>query len=182
LGSAPLPPPRLPVTLDVLQATAPPPFDPAQVAALTAAQPDPVPAQDVERVVDVAPAAAPPPDLEMDWPAEPAPAARAFSVPRVFIHYSTVDRVSAERAARLAALLREHDYPVVAIRKVPFQIGQPSVRYFFDENQAAANQLVRLSGLVLPPSLRGTYGPPSDFTHFTPKPQPGTVEIWLPSG
>jgi hypothetical protein len=182
LDSAPLPPPQLPVVLDALQAPAPPPLDPGRIAALVAAQPDPVPAQDAEPVDKVEPAAAPPADLEMDWPAEPTSAARVPSVPRVYIHYSTVDRVSGERAARLAALLRENGYPVVAIRKVPFQIGQPSVRYFFEENHAAADQLIRLSGMVLPPDLRGTYGAPADFTHFTPRPQPGTLEIWLPTG
>jgi hypothetical protein len=98
----------------------------------------------------------------------------------VFIHYSAGDPLSEQRAQRLAALLRDQDFAVVAVRSVPFGIERPSVRYFFDENRPTADRLAQLSSLVLPPAARGRG--PTDFTHFNPKPQPGTVEVWLPTG
>ncbi|HEX2529549.1 MAG TPA: hypothetical protein VHL31_25045 [Geminicoccus sp.] len=178
--SAPLPAPRFPVRLQALEAPAPLPPDPAQLMADLPRPPEPP-----------APRASGTPDDELlrvevvPQPVEPTVPAELPglpSEPRVFIHYSGVDGVSAERAERLATLLRARNYPLVAIRRVPFQIGQPSVRYFFEENRADANQLVQLSSRILPPYLRGAYGRPADFTHFSPKPQPGTLEIWLPTG
>ena len=113
-------------------------------------------------------------------PAQVLPAGVTASA-RVFIHYSEGSPASAARAAKLARMLADRGFEVVDIRPVPFEIGQPSVRYFFDDNRTAADQVAELSSAL--PQLSGlAQRGPTDFTRYQPKPQPGTLEVWLPTG
>jgi hypothetical protein len=162
----PLPPPPVPVVRQPMEPLrAPPPPEPADLASILADIPDP----------PVAPPSTPP-RVPSDSPqAVPAPS-------RVFIHYSAVNSDSKQRAERLAAVLRGQGFRIAGLRPVPFQIGEPSVRYFFDDNAADATALAELSSSALPRLAGLADRGPSDFTHFAPKPQPGTLEIWVPAG
>jgi hypothetical protein len=70
---------------------------------------------------------------------------------------------------------------VVDIRPVDFQIEQPSVRYFFDGDRRESRRLVEAIG-VFYAKARGR-GPDqaTDFSHFSPRPSQGSVEVWLPA-
>ncbi len=95
---------------------------------------------------------------------------------RVFIHHTAGSDPDAASAQVLAERLREQGFEVVAIRPVPFAIRTGSVRYYFDQDRAAARQLAALSG---PLAGSGEPRPPLDFRHYEPKPSLGTVEIWM---
>ena len=98
---------------------------------------------------------------------------------RVFIHH-VGDPRDGELAQRLADYLRGQGFTVADIRPVDFSIGKPSVRYFFARDRAASQRLVEELGRFF--AGGATLGPDhaSDFTHFVPKPRPGSVEVWLP--
>ena len=110
--------------------------------------------------------------------AEDTPALPAGEI-RVFIHH-VADQRDGALAQRLADYLRGQGFTVADIRSVDFSIGKPSVRYFFARDRAASQRLVEELGRF---SAGGaSLGPDhaSDFTHFVPKPRPGSVEVWLP--
>ena len=110
--------------------------------------------------------------------AEDDPALPAGEI-RVFIHH-VADQRDGALAQRLADYLRGQGFTVADIRPVDFSIGKPSVRYFFARDRAASQRLVEELGRF---SAGGaSLGPDhaSDFTHFVPKPRPGSVEVWLP--
>ena len=110
--------------------------------------------------------------------AEDDPALPAGEI-RVFIHH-VADQRDGALAQRLADYLRGQGFTVADIRSVDFSIGKPSVRYFFARDRAASQRLVEELGRF---SAGGaSLGPDhaSDFTHFVPKPRPGSVEVWLP--
>ena len=111
--------------------------------------------------------------------AEDDPALPAGEV-RVFIHH-VADQPDGALAQRLADYLRGSGFTVADIRSVDFSIGKPSVRYFFARDRAASQRLVEELGRFSPGGA--SLGPDhaSDFTHFVPKPRPGSVEIWLPA-
>ncbi len=99
---------------------------------------------------------------------------------RVFIHH-VADQRDAALAQRLADYLRGQGFTVADIRPVDFSIGKPSVRYFFARDGAASQRLIEALRRF---SEQGTSLAPdhaSDFTHFVPKPRPGSVEVWLPA-
>jgi hypothetical protein len=98
---------------------------------------------------------------------------------RVFIHHAADQRDGA-LAQRLAEYLRGQGFTVADIRSVDFGIAKPSVRYFFARDRAASQRLVEELGRF---SAGGASRGPdhaSDFTHFVPKPRPGSLEVWLP--
>jgi len=138
-------------------------------------------------VAAAAPSPAEPPrprPLRLAAPTAPAVAGRPMPVhapPRVFIHYSALDDGAGARAQVLAQLVRDQGFEVTGMRAVPFQIGEPSVRYFFPDNAGDADALVEASRRI-PQMAELARSGPTDFTHFQPKPQPGTLEIWLPAG
>ena len=110
--------------------------------------------------------------------AEVDPALPAGEI-RVFIHH-VADQRDGALAQRLADYLRGQGFTVADIRPVDFSIGKPSVRYFFARDRAASQRLVEeLGGFA---AGGASLGPDhaSDFTHFVPKPRPGSVEVWLP--
>ena len=67
------------------------------------------------------------------------------------------------------------------IRPVDFNIGNPSVRYFFASDRAASRRLVDELGRFSREAPSRAPDHASDFTHFTPKPRQGNVEVWLPA-
>jgi hypothetical protein len=74
------------------------------------------------------------------------------------------------------------------VRAVPFRVGPAAagVRYFFAADRDAARRLLRAAAPLLAEGA-GRAGvvnrrTPADFTHYDPKPRPGTVEVWLPGG
>jgi hypothetical protein len=81
-------------------------------------------------------------------------------------------------AIRLAALLQTRGFPIVDIRLVEVEVEQPSVRYFFPGDRAESRRLVEVIDTLVPQQAPDTA---TDFSHFSPKPRPGTVELWLPA-
>ena len=113
-------------------------------------------------------------------PAPPPPAEEAVpDQPRLVIHHGT-DEESAALARQLAGQLRAAGYGVVEIRAVPFNVATASVRYFFTEDRAEAERLIRGIGPFLAWNGRAAPSTPIGFTDFRPLPRPGTLEIWLP--
>jgi hypothetical protein len=99
---------------------------------------------------------------------------------RIFIHH-VADQRDGALALRLADYLRGQGFTVADIRTVDVSIDKRSVRYFFTSDRAASQRLVEQLGRF---SEKGRSLAPdhaSDFTHFVPKPRPGSVEVWLPA-
>jgi hypothetical protein len=99
---------------------------------------------------------------------------------RVFIHHVAGQRDGA-LAQRLADYLRDQGFTVADIRTVDFSIGKPSVRYFFARDRGASQRLVEALGRFAEAGTPLAPDHASDFTHFSPKPRPGSVEVWLPA-
>jgi hypothetical protein len=100
---------------------------------------------------------------------------------RIFIHHTADREGDAALAQRLAEHLRGQGFAVADIRPVDFSIGKASVRYFFEDDRSASEQVVAELGRVLEDAGARAPDQASDFTHFTPKPRPGNVEVWLPA-
>lgn len=100
---------------------------------------------------------------------------------RVFIHYSATQRDDGVVAARLAEFLRRRGFEVAATRPVGFEIGRGDVRYFFERDLAESQRVLEDLGWFFRGMTRRAPPRASDFTHYTPKPRPGNIEIWLPS-
>lgn len=114
------------------------------------------------------------------FPAADRPAAPAAEI-RVFIHHFAGRGADAALAERLAGHLRGQGFTVADIRPVDFSIGTASVRYFFADDRDASEQLVDELGRFMAEAGAPAPDQASDFTHFTPKPRPGNVEVWLPA-
>lgn len=193
----PPPPPAPPAEPDLPAAEAPPPSPPAAEAlppSPPAAQAPPVAAPPLPAAaVATAPRAVrrplPRPAAAPSPPGEPTvtltrnapePATPAPSGARVFLHHTAGSAPDAAAARALAEALREQGFEVAAIRKVPFEIRRGSVRYYFDRDAAVARELAAMCNARLaedPGCARG----PVDFGHFSPRPAPGTLEIWISS-
>jgi hypothetical protein len=149
---------------------------------LPAAPPPPAraaPAEVASPPAIAVPAAAPP----LPPAAKPLPgnAARQLepggpSPVRVFIHHAAGSGPGAAAAQSFAEDLRRAGFTVAGIRPVPFAIRAGSVRYYFDHDRAAARALAADYG-----GAEGRPLPPQDFSHYEPKPSPGTVEVWIAS-
>ena len=99
----------------------------------------------------------------------PEPAPRAL---RVFVHHRVNSPPGATAAEEVAQNLRGAGVEVPAIRTSPFVPSTPVVRYFHEEDQAAA---ARLAGRL------GRGWAIQDFRAFVPQPPPQTLEVWLPA-
>ena len=113
-------------------------------------------------------------------PADEKPAATVPSgTPRVFIHFTADSADGAALARRLSERLPREGFAVAGLRPVNFRIGSGGVRYFFAQDREKARRLLsagmRALGRGASPLPRGA----ADFSHYAPKPQPGTIEIWL---
>jgi hypothetical protein len=158
--AAPTPPPAaaLPeaASEQVAALPIPPPPPPARVPAPPAsASPPPPPLPDARRVV-----------AEAAQPAEAAPPASRPGRLRIVAHYRLGGRGA-------AAALTERAVPNsdVELRQVGATPDVAVVRYFAPTDQGAAMQLA---------SRLGGGWAVQDFTHYSPRPSAGTLEVWLP--
>lgn len=105
-------------------------------------------------------------------PAATAPAeASAGRSPRIVIHHRANSGPGAAAAEEVAQTLRSAGFEPATIRGVQFVPSTPVVRYFHDEDQAAA---ARLAGRL------GRGWAIQDFRAYQPQPPPQTLEIWVP--
>jgi hypothetical protein len=100
---------------------------------------------------------------------------------RIFIHYASSDVASAALAHRLAGYLRDMGFAVADIRTVDLRIEKVSVRYFFGADREDSEHLVEAVERFLDDAQSQSPQRATDFTHYTPKPRPGNVEVWLPT-
>lgn len=91
---------------------------------------------------------------------------------RIFVHHRANSRPAAGAAEEVAQTLRGAGVEVTAVRGAPFVPSTPVVRYFHEEDEAAAAQLAARLG-------RGWAT--QDFRAFIPQPPPATLEVWLPA-
>jgi hypothetical protein len=101
----------------------------------------------------------------------------------VFVHYSTTAADGAADARRLSHYLRTRGFDVADIRAVSYPIAVPRVRFFFAADATAAR---RLTGALAEYRLGSPHEQSAirlqDYLHYRPLPQPGNIEVWLPSG
>ncbi len=88
----------------------------------------------------------------------------------VVIHYSSES--GRLRADRIRNELDGAAFDSVRVRKVDVQVDQDDIRYFYDEDRARADEVRALASSDQPKRVR-------DFSHYTPRPTRGLVEIWL---
>jgi hypothetical protein len=96
-------------------------------------------------------------------PADPA---------RIVLHYRGA--AGEETARRLASALRAHGLGRAELRRVSAEVAQANIRFFYAENRPVADRV----GAFLRAMGRGVAM--RDFTHYSPLPSVGTVEVWLP--
>lgn len=90
---------------------------------------------------------------------------------RVFVHHRASSSTAAAAAEDLVENLRSSGFEPQPPRAVPFVPSTPVVRYFHEEDQAAAARLAARLG-------RGWAI--QDFRAFMPQPPPQTLEVWMP--
>lgn len=91
---------------------------------------------------------------------------------RIVVLHRANSAPAAAAASAVAATLRGSGFAVQALRGAPFVPSTPVVRYFHEEDRAAAA------------SLAARLGPgwaTQDFRAFQPQPAPQTLELWLPA-
>ena len=110
-----------------------------------------------------------------------APAAPDGAGIRLFIHYGAAQPAEAATATRLADYLHRRGFEVAGLRPVEFAVERPGVRFFFTRDKAESQRLLEDLGWFFRGTPRQAPEQASDFTHYTPRPRPGTVEIWLPT-
>jgi hypothetical protein len=103
-------------------------------------------------------------------PAQPAEPSAPRGL-RVFVHHRANSNPGAAAAEEVAQSLRSAGIEVGSVRPAPFVPSTPVVRYFHDEDQAAA---ARLAGRL------GRGWAIQDFRAYMPQPPPQTLEVWLP--
>jgi hypothetical protein len=99
------------------------------------------------------------------------PATAAGRGPKVFVHHRASSGSAASQAEELVQNLRGAGFDPQPPRAVPFVPSTPVVRYFHEEDQAAA---ARLAGRL------GRGWAIQDFRAFVPQPPPQTLEVWMP--
>ena len=103
---------------------------------------------------------------------DPAPPALAV---RVMLHYPASARDAADTV--VAALEAAGVSEVVAV-PVRFEVSRTDVRFFHGSDAAAAHGIASVLGRGA-----GGAGPQArDFTHFSPQPASGKLEVWLAAG
>ena len=112
------------------------------------------------------PASAPAPAVAAAPPGDPA--LRGL---RVFVHHRTNSSQGAAAADDVADRLRDTGVDLQAPRSAAFVPSTPVVRYFHDEDQAAA---ARIAGRL------GRGWAIQDFRAYQPQPAPQTIEVWIP--
>lgn len=102
-------------------------------------------------------------------PAAPQVAASASA--RVFIHHRAGSAPAGQAAEATAQTIRGAGFEIGGIRQTPFVPATRVVRYFHEEDAAAAARLA---------SRLGAGWAIQDFRAFQPQPAPQTLEVWLP--
>jgi hypothetical protein len=100
---------------------------------------------------------------------------------RVFIHHTAAHARDAATAARLAEYLSRRGFVVADIRPVDMRIGAAGLRYFFDQDRDPSRRLLEELDWFFQGQSQWALDQASDFTHYTPKPRRGNVELWLPT-
>ena len=89
---------------------------------------------------------------------------------RIVIHYNPAQ---GRLDPRIIETLRSAGFGRVETRTVAFEVSSFNVRYFHDSDRRLVQQIATaLAGSSARPIQR-------DFTHYTPRPSPGTVELWV---
>jgi hypothetical protein len=136
-------------------------------------------AAELPRVAVAPPPAAEPPRVTVAPPppaaaltAPPPPRRPAEPVARVYVHHRSGSGVAEQAAVGLTQLLgRDSGFEVAEVRSAGYVPSTRVVRYFHDEDAAAA---ARLAGRL------GSGWAIQDFRAYTPQPAPRTLEVWLP--
>jgi len=92
----------------------------------------------------------------------------------VVIHFRSASPADEREAGRLAAALGT-DAGSAQTRAVADVPRTAMIRYFFDEDKEAAQNVARTLGRA-----SGMTWAVRDFTSYRPGPSPGTIEAWLP--
>ena len=87
----------------------------------------------------------------------------------VYLHHREASGAVAERAAELAGRLRGLGAVVELVDNSGLTVTADRLRFFFPADADAAT---RLADALAPLALQ-------DFTHYHPRPHPGTLELWL---
>lgn len=114
------------------------------------------------------------PDVPRSGPAAIAapPADIARRPVRIVVLHRANSQPAAAAASAVADALRGGGVEVQALRGASFVPSTPVVRYFHDEDRAAATWLAEQLG----------HGwAVQDFRAFQPQPAPQTLEVWLPA-
>ena len=64
---------------------------------------------------------------------------------------------------------------------VDMPIGAAGLRYFFDQDRDPSRRLLEELDWFFQGQSQWAPDQASDFTHYTPKPRRGNVELWLPT-
>lgn len=97
---------------------------------------------------------------------------------RVLIHHQA-GTPGAVSAMQLAAYLQTQGFAVTDIRAVDIPIEHPGVRYFFEGDQSDGQRLAEAIGDFYAKTPGQAPHEARDFSHLSPKPQQGNVEVWL---
>jgi len=90
---------------------------------------------------------------------------------RIVVHHRANSGPGASAAEEVAQTLRGAGFDVPTVRGAPFVPSTPVVRYFHEEDQAAA---ARLAGRL------GRGWAIQDFRAYLPQPAPQSLEVWVP--
>jgi hypothetical protein len=98
----------------------------------------------------------------------------------VFVHFREDAPQSLDDAIAVGGALKAQGFDVVDLRPVSFSVRQPTIRYFEPHLRKEALQfrdvlvrILRTQG-VDQPRVRV-----QDFTFYSPKPRPNSLELWL---
>jgi hypothetical protein len=83
-------------------------------------------------------------------------------------------------AIQLAAYLQTRGFAVTDIRAVDVEIERPAVRYFSESDRPATRRLVAVIDAFFAKAPGKAPAKAADFSHVSPKPPQGSVEVWLP--
>jgi hypothetical protein len=83
-------------------------------------------------------------------------------------------------AMQLAAYLQARGFAVTDIRPLDVEIERPGVRYFFESDRPATRRLVAAVEAFFAKAPGKAPAQMADFSHVSPKPPHGSIEVWLP--
>lgn len=171
--AAPRTPPKPPVDV-VLPGPVVPPVARRSETVAAAAPSEPAPRSRPTGVV---------PPVPLPKPVDPRAAAGPFAAGperRVFVHYDDARASGVGEAGAVARDITLIGLPVADLRPVDGPIGAMRLRYFHEADRRPTEELARRLEIALTGGVTGLTAI-QDFTHYAPRPRPGTIEVWLPS-